>query len=298
MEFHPPLGSPPLHIDNIASLLRPWSEHSFPTRALVGLPRPLSLPSLPTKADFNPDLVFPLPPSDNEVLLFSDGSKKGGKVGAAFIHSHPAGPTTRPHLRLPDASRTTTKAGSVTMPHPYRPNSIAGPHLLSLPWHMSVFDAELYAASCALQYAASLSPPPKAVTLAADNQAIMMYTISRPGYSYQAPLFRDICKATSTLLLPGSTVQIGWIPSHIDITGNEFADATAKLAAEGTPGPPLDDFPWSYSHLRAQSATSSSGIGRPGISQEITSLFLPPLPSSQLSSHSLVMQPHTCSRLS
>ena len=78
-----------------------------------------------------------------------------------------------------------------------------------------------------------------------------MYTISRPGYSYQAPLLRNICKATSTLLHSGSTVQIGWTPSHTGITGNELADAAAKRAAEGTPfGPPIDNFPWSYSHLR------------------------------------------------
>ena len=54
---------------------------------------------------------------------------------------------------------------------------------VSHPWHMSVFDAELFAASCALQYAAALSPPPKVVSLGVDNQAAL-YAISRPGYSY------------------------------------------------------------------------------------------------------------------
>ena len=136
-------------------------------------------------------------------------------------------------------------------PTPTHFYSIAGSRLLSLPWHMSVFDAELYAASCALQYAASLSPPPRVVSLAVDNQAILCAT-SRPGYSYQASLPRDIHKATSTLLRSGSTVQVGWTPSHTGITGYELADAAAKLATEGTPGPPLDDFPWSYSHLRTQ----------------------------------------------
>ena len=115
---------------------------------------------------------------------------------------------------------------------------------------MSVFDAELYAASCALKYAASLSPPPRVVSLAVDNQATLC-DISRPGYAYQASLLRDICKATSTLLHSGSAVQVGWTPSHTGISGNELADAAAKLAAEGFP---LDnhDFPWSYSHLHTQ----------------------------------------------
>ena len=216
----------------------------------MGLPRPLSLSSLPTKADYSPDRVFPLPPSDNEVFLFSDGSKTGRRVGAAFIHFHPpaghqpAGhPTTRSHLQIHPLDSTAT-------PPPYPPNSITRSHLLSLPWHMSVFDAELYATSCALQYAASLSPPPKVVSLSVDNQAII-YSISRPGYSYQAPLLRDICKATSTMLASGSAVQIGWTPSHTGIMCNELADAAAKLAAEGNPPDGLL-FPWSYSHLRSQ----------------------------------------------
>ena len=227
-------GRPPLHMDNITSLLRPWSSHAFPTRDLVGLPRPLSLPSLPTKAGFNSDRVFPLPLSDNEILLFSDGSKAGRKVGAAFVHLHPPDSTTRSHLLPPDSA--------------YPP--IIGSHLLSLTWHISIFDAELYAASCALQYAASLSPPPKVVSLSVDNQATI-HAISRPGYSYQAPLLHDICKATSTLLLSGSAVQVGWTPSHIGIIGNELADAAAKLAAEGNPPDGLN-FSWSYSHLRSQ----------------------------------------------
>ena len=115
---------------------------------------------------------------------------------------------------------------------------------------MSVFDAELYAASCALQYAAPLSPPPKVVGLGVDNQAIMC-AISRPGYSYQASLLRDICRATYTLLHSGSAVQVRWTASHSGISGGELADSAAKLAAEG---PPSDnhDFPWSYSHLRTQ----------------------------------------------
>ena len=72
-----------------------------------------------------------------------------------------------------------------------------------------------------------------------------MCAISRPDYSYQASLLRDICNATSAML------HSGWKPSHTAITGNELADYAADLAAEGVPGPLLD-FPWSYSHLRTQ----------------------------------------------
>ena len=86
------------------------------------------------------------------------------------------------------------------------------------------------------------------ISLRIDNQATIS-TISRPGYSYLAPLLHDIRKATPNLLLSGSSVQVGWTPSHTGITGNELADTAAKLAAKGTPS---DDFPWSYSHLRSQ----------------------------------------------
>ena len=179
-------GCPPLHIDSLASLLRPWSEQTCPVRGLVGLPRPHSLSSLPIKADYNPDWVFPLLSSGNEVIFFSDGSKTGRKVGAAFIHFHPADPTTRSHLQVHPSDSTTTPLRA-----PYPSNSIAGSRLLSIPWHMSVFDAELYTASCALQYAASLSLPPKVVNLGADNQATIC-SISRPGYTNQAPLLHGI----------------------------------------------------------------------------------------------------------
>ena len=85
------------------------------------------------------------------------------------------------------------------------------------------------------------------------RQQATICSISRPGYSYQAPLLRDICKATSTLLLSGSAVQVGWTPRHTGIMGNELADAAAKPAAEGSsPGDLIGMSPWSYSHLRSQ----------------------------------------------
>ena len=216
-------GHHPLHIDAIALLLVPWSAHTFPVRDHIGLPRPLRLPSLPTKKQFDPNQFFPLPPpspsSGTEVLLYSNGLKAGSKGGAAFVHLHPSG-------------------------------SIIKSHLLPLPWYMSVFDAELYAASCALQYAASLDSHwySKVVSLSIDNQATIS-AISRPGYSYLAHPLHDIRNATITLSHLGYITQVGWTPGHSGITGNDLADAAAKLAAEGTP---LVDFPWSYSHLCSQ----------------------------------------------
>ena len=152
MGLHPYLGAPPLHIDTLTSLLAPWSSRTFPVRDYIGLPRPLSFSSLPTKETFNPGRVFPLPGADSETRLF-DGSKSRGRVGAAFVHLHASG-------------------------------SIIGSHLLPLPEYMSVFGAELCAANCALQYAANLSANlssgPKVVSLSIDSQAALT-TISQPG---------------------------------------------------------------------------------------------------------------------
>ena len=106
-----------------------------------------------------------------------------GRVGAAFVHLHTA------------------------------TGSIIGFHVLPLPSYMSIFDAELYAASCALQYTANCMPPIATISLSIDNQATIS-TISRPGYSYLAPLLHDIRKATADILLSGSSIQVGWTPSH------------------------------------------------------------------------------------
>ena len=119
-------GRPPLRIDALVSLLKAMVCPHLPSA------RPHWIPSLawptvaPTQSQlqFKPGLFHS--PSDDDVLLFSDGSKSRGRVGAAFVHLHPA------------------------------TGSIIGPHLIPLPSYMSVFDAELYAASCALQYAAGL----------------------------------------------------------------------------------------------------------------------------------------------
>ena len=101
-------GCPPLHIDNIASLLKPWSKNIFPTRDLVGLRCPLNLPSLPAEADCGPYRVFPVPPSDSEVHHFSDGSKTGKKVyRRRLCPPSPTRPTTRSHLRIHSPDSTT-----------------------------------------------------------------------------------------------------------------------------------------------------------------------------------------------
>ena len=128
-------------------------------------------------------------------------------MGAAFVHLHPSG-------------------------------SAIERRLLPIPEYMFVFDAELYATSCTLQYATDPSPtgtPPgsKVVSLDIDNQAAIS-TASRPGCSYLSAAF---AKPHPPCFFRGqqSNLKQGGTRSHTGITGNGLADAAAKLAAEGTP---------------------------------------------------------------
>lgn len=99
---------------------------------------------------------------------------------------------------------------------------------------MAVFDEELYAVSCALQYDASLSPPPKVVGLSIDSLGVKS-AISRPGYPYQAPLLHDIHHDTSSLHLSCSAVLASWTPNDTGIIGNALAGAAAELAVDEPP---------------------------------------------------------------
>ena len=103
---------------------------------------------------------------------------------------------------------------------------------LTLPWYMSVFDAELYAASCAPQHRKS-PPSLQSCQPEHDNQATIS-TISRPGHSHLAS-----SSAASAKQQPAyAAIQVGWTPGHSVITGTDLADATAKLAAEPQSLPP------------------------------------------------------------
>ena len=138
-----------------------------------------------------------------------------------------------------------------------------------------------------LQYAASL-PGPKVVGLGIDDQATISI-IARPGYSYVAPILRDIQKATTSLLHPALLYRLD---GPLDTQASPaMAWQIVLLATEGTPR--------TTSHVRTlacahRPVTSFSRSGRSVTNRETTSLSLP-LPSSQ-PSHPLDTQPHASSR--
>ena len=141
-----------------------------------------------------------------------------------------------------------------------------------------------YAANCAPQHTANLPPHSRVVSLSIDNQAIIS-TICRPGYSRLAPLLHDIHKATTTLLFSCAAVQVGWTTGHSGITGNDLADAAAKLLPKA---PPQTTSPGPTHTLARTPTANSSGSGRSGANRKMTSLSLQPQ-SSLPSSPSLAM---------
>lgn len=93
---------------------------------------------------------------------------------------------------------------------------------------MSVFDAKLYAASCAPQYTARLSSHSRVVSLVIDNEAAKD-AITRPGYAHRASLLRSMRDLAPALFLSGSTVQAGWAPSQ---TGNQASPCQGDGAGD------------------------------------------------------------------
>ena len=134
----------------------------------------------------------------------------------------------------------------------------------------------MHAASCALQYAASLSSGPSRSHQPKCRQPSNCQRHLTPKLLILSPHPQRHLQSNFHPLLSGSTVQIGWIPSHTAIADNEPADAAAKPAAKTTPS---DDFkfPWSYPHICAQIRSQLL----PGTNRETTHRFSPPLLGSQ-----------------
>ena len=189
--------------DALTSLLVPLSNHAFQVRDHVELPQPLTLLSLPTKEESNPNKTFSQPPSGAaDRIPLSFGSRIEGKVGATSVHFHPSNPGPVP---------------------------IIGFHPLLPPCYMLVPETELYA-SCAFHYTASL---PKAVSLSIGSQDQKRHLTPRLLTTGSPPL-----RHSQSHIYPASfglNSPIGWSPSHTGIASNGFADSPTKIASEGTP---------------------------------------------------------------
>jgi ribonuclease HI len=92
-----------------------------------------------------------------------------------------------------------------------------------------VYNGELEGVTKAIEYASEIAKEGEYFNIFTDNQAgiLRLKTPSdNPGQSQQ---IRAI-KATNRLNSKGASLDIIWVPGHIEITGNEEADKLAKKA--------------------------------------------------------------------
>src|SRR5215212_10520190 len=79
------------------------TAHSQAGTAYVDGPRPIALLSLPDKESFSEEASYHVPPSDGDVLIYSDGSKLDSGVGAAFVHLSNGSALHTSHYPLPSS---------------------------------------------------------------------------------------------------------------------------------------------------------------------------------------------------
>ena len=97
-----------------------------------------------------------------------------------------------------------------------------------------VFDAELYGIKIALDITINRlfkNPYIKRLIVLSDSQAVLLRVFSDYLGPGQATVI-DISVKAQTLIDKGIEVFLQWVPSHINIEGNERADKAAKEAAD------------------------------------------------------------------
>ncbi|XP_059149873.1 uncharacterized protein LOC131936811 [Physella acuta] len=129
----------------------------------------------------------------NSLTIYTDGSKINEKVGAGF-HI--------PHLNHSKSFRLTDGA--------------------------SIFTAELTAILMALEYAPTT--PHTSISILSDSLSALQAI--KGGECCRDDIAEEILHKCSEWKQRGRSVQMIWIPSHIGIQGNEYADKAAKKGVE------------------------------------------------------------------
>ena len=127
--------------------------------------------------------------------IYTDGSKlDDGRVGCAFV--------------IPDKKIT----------NKYRLNN-----------NVSIFSAEIFAISQALSYLESLDTVADKAVILSDSKSALQALENRSKSSREA--ITQCRQSAHDLLQRGCQISFCWIPSHVNIPGNELADRAAKEAA-------------------------------------------------------------------
>lgn len=176
-----------------------------------------------------------------ETLIFTDGSKIDGKVGAAFTY-------------WTKGTETRTKK-------------------LKLGSFCTVFQAELYA----LHQATELLCRVKQDTVGILSDSRSALELVRNPDTFH-PLAFGIRQNIAKLKGSGCIIQLYWIRAHVGVPGNERADELAKQAALYTKTlPHYDKSPVSYEKLKIRQTTIQKWGQRytEGDTASVTKLFLP-----------------------
>ena len=137
--------------------------------------------------------------------LYTDGSKMGDGVASAVVSQKSC-----KTVRLPSNASI------------FRAELYA---IVRLPSNASIFRAELYAISLALNIIRRCRD--KDFIIFSDSMSSLL---ALSGFKLEIDVVQKILKDYSILTNSGKSIVLCWIPSHVNIPGNERADAAAKSA--------------------------------------------------------------------
>jgi ribonuclease HI len=107
-------------------------------------------------------------------------------------------------------------------------------------WHLGnnkeVFDAELYALWKAAQRFNGRQHQNENYTIFTDSQAAIL-RCKNDAFGPGQHLAKLFIQETEALADRGCTTEVRWVPSHVDVAGNEAADKMAKEAANNSRKP-------------------------------------------------------------
>ena len=101
--------------------------------------------------------------------------------------------------------------------------------------HRSVFTAELIAVLMGLSYILDLSLDIFHILICVDSKSVL-HAIKSPDYKNNCKIILEIKHFIHVLSLRGIAVTFCWVPSHIGLYSNEWADRAAKKGVSNKKG--------------------------------------------------------------
>jgi ribonuclease HI len=135
---------------------------------------------------------------------------------------------------MPGEGSTGIGVGLVVIQYNQGTPTVLHQNMINLGDSQLVYNGELEGTTRAIEYASRTAQPGQTYHIYSDNQAGLyrLRTISDSlGQACQIRAIQAAEKAQST----GATISVNWVPGHIEVYGNELADALAKQATRIAP---------------------------------------------------------------